>query len=218
MNFFYRAWKEILDFIFPPTETFQKLEKLSSSKLVALLPPAKDVDDGIISLFDYQDSLVRDIVWELKYNGNRDMARKLAEILYDTLINELSEQAIFEKFKEPFLIPMPISDKRRNERGYNQIEILCEEIVKLDTEKILKYKRGQLVKHRHTESQTRTKDKRERMENIKDSMHVQNETIFNGSFVVLVDDVYTTGSTYKEARRALRSAGAKKILFVSIAH
>ncbi len=212
-------WKECLDFLFPRSATVVGLESLSTSKLLQTLPQAEQSkDENIILLFDYKDQFVRELVWELKYKGSKIVAEKLGEIIYDVLTHEIAERALFGKLTEVLLIPMPISDKRRNERGWNQTEILCDAIKSRDTENLFKYKPRQLVKHYHTESQTKTASKRERWENIKGSMKVLSPHVVDGKFIILVDDVYTTGSTYLEAKRALKAAGAKKILFIGVAH
>ena len=154
----------------------------------------------------------------MKYAGNRTLASRLGQLLYDVIESELMERNIFEKYHNVILLPMPISDKRRNERGWNQCEILCEEVKALDTAQHFKYLPRQLCKVRHTESQTRTASKRERLENLHDSMRVMHPPAVAGRCVVLVDDVTTTGSTFAEAKRALREAGARKIICFALAH
>lgn len=211
--------KTLTDFVFPKTPQVLHLESLTGEKLLAILPPSTLVEQGDnIALFSYQDPLVKELIWEVKYAGNRTLASRLAEILHDVIESELMERNIFEKFGTVLLIPMPISDKRRNERGWNQTELICEEVKKLDVAQRLRYVSGQLCKVRHTESQTRTASKKERLENLHDSMRVMHPLSVEGRCVVLVDDVTTTGSTFAEARRALREAGARKVICFALAH
>src|SRR3989338_3142716 len=187
----------LLDFLFPKTPKILELEKLSSQKLLDLLSPH--------SLpFDYQHPLVKEIIWEIKYKGNRTLAEKIGMLLYDSIVPELNEEKII-------LIPIPISGKRRFERGFNQTEIICEAIKKLDKEGRFKYLCGQLIKTIDTLSQTRTATRKERLENLRDSMVILNPEKIKGQCVVLIDYVTTSGATFTEAKRALRAAGAKKI-------
>lgn len=212
-----------IDFLFPKNEKVLRLEAHTCATLLDTLPRAPEPEDKYtIVLFDYKYPTTREIIWELKYNGNTSIANKLGEILYDAIRHELSVLAPFEsdprQKNKLLLIPVPISNKRRFERGWNQTELLCKRIMALGDTKIFTYVPNQLVKIRHTESQVKLGSKDARRENLVNSMKVLDPRYISGKFVVLVDDVMTTGSTFREARRALREAGAKKILCVAIAH
>jgi competence protein ComFC len=219
MGFLSKFAETLLLFLFPKSDQLLRFESLSPERLLSLLPPAR-FEDGpdTLAVFDYQDPKVKEVVWEVKYNGNSALAETLGVILYDVIESELHDRNVFEKTETVILMPMPISDKRRFERGWNQSELLCAAIKKCDAMKHYKYLPRQLVKIRHTESQTRTADKHERAENLKGSMLVQHAPAVTNEFVVLVDDVLTTGSTFKEAKCALAEAGAHKVLCVAIAH
>ena len=213
----------LIEFLFPRNARVLELEALSTTLLLETLPRAEPPKDKhTLALFDYSHPLVKEMIWELKYKGNVRIAEKLGEILYDTLQHELSDLALFESAgwqnTRPILVPVPISDKRRFERGWNQSELLAQALKKYDTGEAFKYLPRQLAKVLHTESQTKTGSRSERLKNLADSMRVINESTVAGRSVIVLDDVTTTGSTFAEARRALRQAGAKKILCVAIAH
>lgn len=219
MGFLSKFVRALLNFLFPKSEKVLVLESLSPSKFLELLPQASDLKEkDTLALFDYSHPLTKEVVWEVKYGGNKILAEKMGEILFDTIIDELNERNVLEKYGHVALLPTPISGKRRFERGWNQSELLCEAIKKCDTGKIFKYFPGQLAKVRHTESQTKTASKSERQGNLLGSMMVMHPPSVENRFVVIVDDVTTTGSTFAEAKRALRAAGAKKILCIALAH
>ena len=233
MYFLSRIVDLCIDFLFPKSRKVLELEALSIDTIIKTLPPAnfarsKDSfveskaecqkNKDIIALFDYSHPVVKEIVWKLKYNGNARIADKLGEILYDHIQQEFLDLALFEKWGRPILIPIPISDKRRFERGWNQSELLCEQIMAHDNEKTFRYLPRRLVKLYHTESQTKTSSRSERLKNIKNSMKVLNAPAIIGECIVVLDDVTTTGSTFVEAKRVLHAAGAKKILCVAVAH
>lgn len=211
--------RHLSDFLFPKSSRVIELENLSSIELLNLLPkPYREPDEGVTALFDYTNSVVKEIIWEMKYNGNKTLADRLGEILYDNILSVLNEQNIFERFHTVLLMPMPISDKRRFERGWNQAELLAAAIKLRDKAQQFKYLPRQLAKHRDTLSQTKTSNKSERKENLKNSMRVLNPESVRDRCVVLIDDVVTTGSTFHEAKRALRNAGAKKIFCFAVSH
>ncbi len=209
-----------LDFLFPKSQKVLELEALSSGALLSTLPSAilNSEDDNTIALFDYSHTLVKEIIWQVKYTGNRRLSDKLGEILYDVIIDELGDKNILGKWKTVILMPMPVSDKRRYERGWNQAELLTDAVKRRDQTGVFQYPPRQLAKIHHTESQTRTTSKAERKNNLAHSMKVLNPLSVRGQFVVLIDDVLTTGSTFAEARRALYLVGAKKILCIAVAH
>lgn len=213
-----------VNFLFPKGEKIIELEELSSGEILRILPQAEETGDkNIIALFDYSNDLVREVVWSIKYRGDKKLANKIGEILSDVIEHELAERFFFENFSRddnghrPVLIPMPVSDKRRFERGWNQVELVCEAIKKQLGERI-KYLPHQLVKHRHTESQTQTSSKSERQNNLRGSMRIMHPQAVADRCIILLDDVTTTGSTFEEAKRALKEAGAKKIICLAIAH
>jgi competence protein ComFC len=219
MSFLFRVRDLILDFLLPKSQRVLELEALSTDTLLEILPRAPELKDKYtMALFDYSHPLVKEVVWELKYKGNTRITDKLGEILYDVISHELGDLALFEKWERPILVPIPISDKRRFERGWNQSELLTERVTARDSERKFKYLPGQLVKIQHTESQTKTSSRSERLRNLTNSMKVLNASSVEGRCVILVDDVTTTGSTFAEARRALHACGVKKILCIAVAH
>lgn len=213
-----------LDFLFPKSQSVIFLESLSASDLLTILPKAENRDEShTVVLFDYRDPRVKEMVWELKYKHNRILASKLGQILRDVILQELSEKVMFEsalwKKAPPLLIPIPTSNKRRKQRGLNPTEMLCREIRKIDQGQNFEYAPDILQKIRHTESQARIHATRqERLSNLENSMQVDpKEKRALGRCVILVDDVTTSGTTFREAERALKQGGAKKIIRFAVA-
>jgi ComF family protein len=204
-----------VDFLFPKDPAISALESLSPSDLLSTLPPAPFINADTIAIFAYGDSRVRMLVWELKYRRNTAVARLCASILLDVVRYEMAERSLTEGFAHPLLVPMPISTERLRERGWNQTEALCNEALRIDPH-FIDYRPDVLTKTHYTDSQARTKSKRVRLTNVEHTMTASPDV--RGRAVVLVDDVTTTGATVREARRALKAAGAKKILAITLAH
>ena len=219
IHFLSRLSEIIFGFISPRSRRVLELEALSAEALLNNLPRSEPLKErNTLALFDYSHPVVKEIVWEIKYNGNKKLADKIGEILYDVICEELIDLALFDKWERPILVPIPISDKRRFERGWNQSELLAQAVKARDAEKAFKYLPHQLAKLQHTESQTKTSSRSERLHNLTNSMKVLNPSSIAGRCLIILDDVTTTGATFGEARRALKEAGAKKILCIAIAH
>ncbi len=210
-----RATKEVLlDYLFPRSAELESFLLLSAEEILSLREAWDPKDKGIVALFDYSHPTVKLMVWETKYKGNREVACKASMALYDSLVSEAGER----NWSSPVLIPIPISAERRLERGWNQAELLLEGIRAEDSASLFSYETEVLEKVRHTESQTKKEDREERLANLPYSMQVRNPERIRNRPVIVIDDVTTTGATFREARRALQNAGVKKILCVALAH
>lgn len=126
--------------------------------------------------------------------------------------------------KQILLVPIPMTRKRKNERGFNQCELLVDEIIKLDkTGQLITYK-DLLIRTVHQDRQT-LKDRRSRLEDAKGVFSI-NENVFTSNDntsvknipIIIIDDVITTGSTMKEAMETLTSAGFRQVIGISLAH
>jgi predicted amidophosphoribosyltransferase len=126
------------------------------------------------------------------------------------------------------VVPMPITSARRRERGYNQCDLIINELektVEFDVENRITYVRDLLIRVRHTSRQT-LKDRTDRLESIHGIFAV-NESAASlpemrrdplRYFIVVIDDVITTGSTIKDAIKTFRKAGFENTYGLSVAH
>jgi len=167
-------------------------------------------------IFNYRDPLIKKSIWLLKYKGKKKIANTFATIIHERIIEELSDLIIFENFKNPILIPIPLAPKRKKERGFNQAELICKELIKLN--KNLKLEKDILIKRKDTIHQANIKNRNERLKNLIDSFTVKNSKIIKNRNIILIDDVCTTGATLNEAKKALKGAGARKIIAFTVAH
>jgi len=209
----------ITDFFFPQSVEISAIEKMSPAHFLERASKAEESSDRRVqALFSYRDPLVRKSIWQVKYKGNTRIARILAHLLYDVLLDELAEAEIFDGIARPLLLPIPISRGRRHERGFNQSELLLDELKKIDTEKTFATDYTILVKNRETPHQTTLTSKKKRLENLAESFTVRKAEGVAGRSIFIIDDVTTTGATFTEAFRALRAAGIKNVHGIALAH
>ena len=113
------------------------------------------------------------------------------------------------------IIPVPIHNKRRKERGYNQSALIAKEFCKNINE--LEYE-DILIKKKNTVAQS-TLNKEERLKNAIDMYKIKEnkqDIIYNKN-VLIFDDIYTTGATANECAKAIRGANPSKVGILTIA-
>ncbi len=214
---FITYFEYILDFILPPRKDFDIVRKLTPEKINAL-PKAPPVigDEWITPLFHYKDKRVKAIVWELKYRENILALEHIGKLLYEEIMPEISDILLFDNNAEFLLIPIPITNQRRIERGYNQSELISKSILENDIEHTLLYAPQWFQKIKETSRQSHSLSKYDRVMNLLDSFKA--DARVHGKYVILIDDVVTTASTMREARKELLNNGVKKVLGFTIAH
>ncbi len=218
----------LLDCVMPPYDGVRELESMSATAFIE----AADTDDaskagralpieGLVAAFPYRARLVKVAIVEIKTNMNRPVARLLAEATYMKIKASLEGFAL-ESI--PLLAPMPMTNKRRRERGWNQCELICAELARIDARngrRLFEYVPDALARTRETEDQVGM-GKAERAANMKGSFApgkgADGTDIARGRDVIILDDVATTGSTLREARQAAIDGGAQRVLLVAIGY
>lgn len=210
----------ILDMVFPVncvscgrTGSYFCLKCLSESPTAE-----RESVEWVFPVFDYRHPPVKKALWLLKYKNKKKLAKVFAEVLHGKILEELSDLSIMNNFRNPILIPIPLSLRRYRERGYNQAELICKELVKLDNNTNFKLETNILIKPKDTEHQARIRNKNERMKNIIGSFAVKNEDLVKGKNIILIDDILTTGATLSEAKKVLKKSGARKVIAFTVAH
>ena len=112
------------------------------------------------------------------------------------------------------IVPVPLSEARLRERGFNQAAELAKPVAAILG---IPYAGDVLVRTRNTNRQTELKETLERIANVSGAFEVSEEWDLTGLTVIVVDDVATTGFTLHEAAMALYDAGASKVLCVAFA-
>ena len=160
-------------------------------------------------LLRYND-FVKESIHRIKYSGRKE---------YIDFYGKCIAKVFKMKFKEinpDYLVPVPIHSKRLKERNYNQSMILAESISK----ELIKYNihidvNNDLVFRTKNTKVLNKLDSTDRANELNDAFVANNLTGIDK--VILVDDIYTTGSTINKISEVLKSSGVKKVYFVAIA-
>ncbi|MEK7175449.1 MAG: ComF family protein [Patescibacteria group bacterium] len=214
--------QEILNFVFPIKCILcgRKDFNLCIQCLTNAPENQKEVPSWIFPVLDYQYPPIKKGIWLLKYSHKKDLSFVFAKILYSKILEELSERKIMENFCKPILIPIPLSKERFQERGFNQAELICQELIKIDNNQNYELKNNILIKIKNTPQQVNLKNRKERLKNLAGCFVIENKNMveIKNRNIILIDDVTTTGATLKEAKKILKKSGAKNIIAFTIAH
>jgi competence protein ComFC len=161
-----------------------------------------------VALFPYtSDHPIQKLIEQFKYNYQED----LVEIFAVFMTRFFAERK--NMYSDVFcIIPVPLYKKRYVERGFNQATLLAE----LLSSSLGIPVQEELKRVRHTNQQARL-CKKERIKNVQKAFCVMSQTALVGKHVLLVDDVFTTGSTLHECAKALKDAGVQKVSSWSLA-
>jgi len=210
----------ILNLLFPVEciNCQAKNQIICESCLLKIKLHDKEIKDDITAIFNYRDPIVKKIIWELKYHNKRYLGNTLGRILYETMQEEIADMRIFASGKPIYVIPVPLSKKRRRYRGYNQSLLIAKGFCKMSDKNIFEIKNNIVFKKIETPPQASINDKKKRLKNILGVFDIKNKELIKNRNIIIIDDVTTTGGTMKEIMRVLKKAGAKKVTGFAIAH
>ncbi len=172
----------------------------------------------LAAIGSYDDGALRELIHHLKYNGFLAAEIPLKKLTIKWLnTNPFLVSRILDSrpwrgspsAAGSLLVPIPLHKNRLRGRGFNQAELIARilsRFLRLPMEKNL------LERTQNTRPQVEMKNAGERTGNVKNSIRIKpgREVILsNRQNIILVDDVYTSGATMKEAVKTLRRAGAK---------
>ena len=156
------------------------------------------------AVFVYRGAIIGSM-HRLKYANRRDYAAIYAREAYETYgswIRRIAPDAI---------LPVPLHPKRRRERGYNQAELIAKALGRLTG---IPVESELLLRVVHTQPQKQL-NAQERKNNLKNAFQMSKK-IVQLEKVLLIDDIYTTGSTVDAAAEALMGAGVKYVYVLCI--
>jgi ComF family protein len=149
---------------------------------------------------------VREALHAFKFRGRKDVGRALVQTLEERITSMASDFDL--------IVPLPVTEKRLRARGFNQCFIVSEEISRIT---------GKPIDHRTLRKTRETQDqytlpKEERKKNLVRAFSIEGPgEALRGKRVLLVDDLYTTGSTAREVSKTIARAKTRAILFFALA-
>jgi ComF family protein len=167
--------------------------------------------DGLVSYYRYA-GWAKEIVKDAKFglNPHWRAMKELAEEFAKELVNRKS---LIVNRKSPTVVsPVPLHWWRKMKRGFNQAEIIAKPTAKLLN---LPLMTNLIERSVYSLPQTLVGDKSRRA-NVKKAFSINKKTKTLPDSIILIDDVWTSGSTMKECCRTLKSAGVKKVWGITL--
>lgn len=166
--------------------------------------------NGLYCAASYNNFIVKKLINQFKYEPHiKELSKPLSSLIIAHFIN-LNKVTTFNDF---ILVPIPLYKKKLKKRGFNQASEIAKEL-----SRILKipFFDDILIKIKQTPAQVELK-KEEREENIKGVFLCQKPELVMGKKILLIDDIFTTGSTMEQCARLLKEAGAKEVWGIVVA-
>lgn len=174
------------------------LEEILRNKNLAYDAEVRRYISPIIAIGKYDKGL-KDLIHELKYQNDFSTLPYI-----HTLVNKVDAEWQFSRFD--FVIPVPLYNTKLKKRGFNQVDKIFlpwAKAHKLNYQDIL-------IRTRSTKSQFQL-NPAERSENLHNAFALKENISIKGCSCLLLDDIFTTGSTLKNCAKILREHGAAKV-------
>ena len=152
------------------------------------------------------EGAVRESLLRYKFGGVQSAAEGYGQLLAQCVAEELGGR--FDT-----VTWVPVSRERERERGYDQAYLLARETAKawgVEPVRLLR-------KKRHNAAQSGLSSAAERRGNVLDVYAAENVDQIRDAKILLIDDILTTGSTFGEAVRVLKEAGAQSVVCAALA-
>ena len=179
---------------------------LNKIRLCADYSPKNAYIEKAWSCSYYKDT-IKECIHLFKYKGYIG----LIDIFRDIMIDFVKKHDIHKNVD--LIVPVPIYPTKKRERTYNHAEILARSLSKNFT---IPINAKNLKKIKWTQSQSEL-GREKRLKNVKDTFLIVDKGVFSDKRVLLVDDVYTTGTTINECAKVLRGAKASKVFSLTLA-
>lgn len=164
---------------------------------------------------NYQNPLIKNLIKKFKYEPFvKELAKTFSSLIIAHFKLMEKPPPFFDGGTEFLLIPVPLEKRKLRWRGFNQAREISKELSQFL--KIPLIVDDVLIKIKETPPQVELSNE-ERKESVKGVFSCQNPEKIQGRKIILVDDVYTTGSTMEECAKVLKESGAKGIVGIAVA-
>ncbi len=211
----------LIDFFFPLTSEERRVAAMTATDFMqcAARRHAHVVRKKpyTLSPFVYRDALVRTAIHVGKYRGKKSVCHMLGAVMWDIYGEDVAVHTLMCGMPW-FVVPVPMSPRKKRKRGYNHAGEIAHSFVSHASADVCMYAPHCVGRVTHRESQTLTRSRSERQKNAHNVFVVTDTEAVRDKNILVIDDVTTSGATMSDMARALRAAGARRILCIAVAH
>lgn len=162
----------------------------------------------------YQNPILKQVIHVFKYQRIVSLQKPLSNLMIKYL--EKTKSLPILKQKDILLISIPLHFKKQKQRSFNQSELLTKNIAsyfKFPTDFNI------LIRIKNNPSQAKTQGFIKKKQNVKNIFEISKKQthLIKDKWIILIDDVYTSGATMQEAAKVLKQNGAKKVIGLVLA-
>ena len=185
-----------------------KIEKIHLSELEKVFWGRFDVERVTAYIYYQKESPYNRLLHKMKYGNHPEVGMRLALMAAE----QLSKEGFFDDIDA--IVPLPLSKKKRRQRGYNQCDYIAEGLSQTTGILVLK---DCVVRNKSNETQThKTRD--ERWRNVEGIFSLANPELIEGKHILLIDDILTTGATLTNCAIAIKSGCNCRISVFTLAY
>lgn len=153
----------------------------------------------------YEYHLVKDSIFRFKYQGRMEYAAFYAKEIVEQFALEI------KKWNVDGIVPVPLHASKRTKRGYNQAELIAEEMGKILSIKVY----NNFVQRCKKTKPQKDLDNLQRQKNLKKAFKIVGNDVKLNT-IILIDDIYTTGATVDEIAKELKRINISNVYVISI--
>lgn len=139
--------------------------------------------------------IAKELVWRLKFSGAQSAAREIAQLMSGALSD----------LRGVTIVPVPTASSRARRRAYDQAVLLARAIAHLSRSTYAPCLR------RLGQAAQVGANREQRNKQLREAFRVTNANSIQGTHILLIDDVLTTGATLEAAAKILKAAGASRV-------
>lgn len=185
-----------------------KIEQIHLDEIEKIFWGKFEITSATSYIYYRKESPYNKLLHKMKYDNHPEVGYRLAKMAAESLVKE----SFFDEIDA--IVPLPLSKKKKRERGYNQCDYIADGLSQISGKPIIK---DCVIRTKANESQTH-KNRDERWKNVEGIFSLAKPELVEGKHILLIDDILTTGATLTNCAIAIQQSCNCKISIFTLAY